>query len=197
MVSLADDRDSRVANLIEELHGSDWVQRQSAARVLGEQGKNAAGALAELRRTLREDSDYDVREAALRAIVTIEPDQAAALPDIAQALGDSYPQVRSAAAELVGQLDEVPDEAAEMVWTAIGQEYDPSIRATLATSLQAQVPDLAGEAMRRLRSDDEAEVAAALAALTSSTPVALDPEALVTAALSALQALTRRSPSRR
>jgi hypothetical protein len=183
---MVEDRKAEVASLIEALTADDWTQRQAAAKTLHDLGKQAAEALPALRQSLRRDGDYDVREAALRAIVAIEPDHLEVLSDVEKGLADSWAGVRSAAVQLTQELGDVVPRAPDAFWGALGREYEPGIRGMLIEMLREHFPDLTGAALQRVASDAPDQIAGGLAVLASSPPDTLDRDALTDAAPDAL-----------
>jgi len=129
--------------LVKYLSSPSSILRRAAARGLGRVGRRdpdspaTANAASALIRSVRDDSDPDLRRAALQALRSIGSGEAmggmVAAPVIAQALLDPQPSVRVAAAEAVSELGlkqaapllrqsllEFRDEAASEVAYALG-----------------------------------------------------------------------------
>src|SRR5438445_7352950 len=85
---------------------SEPVVRQEVAACLGRMGEDAKDAVPNLAFALRNDKDDKTRELAARALLQMVPYSKRALQQLTEALQDSYPPTRAAAAEVIKELGE-------------------------------------------------------------------------------------------
>ncbi|MFM7077196.1 MAG: HEAT repeat domain-containing protein, partial [Planctomycetaceae bacterium] len=144
------------AILLEALAGTDEDLQASAAEVIGDRGKAAAGFSAALARVAAAAADPHTRAAAITAIGDIgAADQPAAL---GKALGDDDADVRHAAAYAINDLPEIaPGLAAEIITAA--DDDDVRVRMEIAPLLAALGTPEAKKALQALADDDDDNVA--------------------------------------
>jgi len=144
------------AILLEALGGDDEDLQASAAEVIGDRGKAAAGFSAALAKVAGAAADAHTRAAAITAIGDIgAADQPAAL---AKALDDDDADVRHAAAYAIADLpDAVPGLAKEII--AAADDDDVRVRMEIAPLLAALGTPDATKALRNLADDDDDNVA--------------------------------------
>jgi HEAT repeat protein len=169
-----------VTTAIDDLTNTNWVTRQRAADSLRELGKQAAPALTALEQALSSDDDYDVREAALKAIVAISDDPEQRMKAIESGLRDWSAQVRARGATELATVDLDADSVAERMWTLLGVDDAPQVHDAAVAVLRTQLGDerLTDLAFERLASRDTANVDAGIAVLATLAP-AVDAERLV------------------
>ena len=183
-----------VAARVADLATANWVTRQQAADTLRGLGKQASAALPVLQHALSGDDDYDVREAALRAILAISDDTQERLVAIEVALTDASAQVRARAATELGRMPDPPDGVDGLLWTLLGEDDDPQVHEAAVSVLRERVGGearLSEIAFERLASRDPALVDSGVAALATIVPSSLDADRLVEAAPVALPFLVR------
>jgi HEAT repeat protein len=86
------------------LNDRDDTIRQLSAQGLAVLGKQAVGQVDQLSKLLRDDSSESVRFQAAFTLRYVDPEGTRSVPELAHALGDKSPEVRSAAARALGEL---------------------------------------------------------------------------------------------
>jgi HEAT repeat protein len=94
---------AEIGDLVKQLKDGDNEARRSAAKELGEGGKQAKEAVPALIAALK-DRDMFVRRFSAQALGAIGPDAASAVPALRAALNDSRKEVQNAAAMALGQV---------------------------------------------------------------------------------------------